>query len=52
MIEIVFLLFSHSISYVGCILEECAKDPVMERHMRDKISVNVWDLKSSGFVIE
>ena len=46
MIEIVFLLFSHSISYVGCNLEDRAQDPVLERHMRDTIFVDVWDLKS------
>ena len=51
MIEIVFLLFSHSISYIGCNLEDRAKDPVLERHMRDEIFVDAWDLKSSVFVM-
>ena len=33
------------------ILEDCAKDPVLERHRRDEICVDIWDLKSSVFVM-
>ena len=51
MIEIVFLLVFSFCFIVDFDLEDGVKDPVLERHMRDEICVDVWDLKSRVFVM-